>query len=204
MIESELIYVVFQIARDCANLPFSKIYVTTPNFIEIIIYYLLVFIIVYLVRIKRFYMIKLLLSYRFLKSEIYSVLVNIKKEINIESLKYRLNNQKKLSKLDSKSKKIHKNEITNRSNNILKKFIIIILIILIVINFINFDSSLKIYFVDVGQGDCTVISTPKGKNIIIDGGEGNSDKYDAGENIVLPYLLDRKINKIDYLIVSHR
>ena len=40
-----------------------------------------------------------------------------------------------------------------------------------------------------------------GKNIIIDG--GNNKDYDYGENVVVPYLLDRKITKIDYLMVSH-
>lgn len=57
------------------------------------------------------------------------------------------------------------------------------------------NNELRIYFVDVGQGDSTVIKTPKGKNVIIDGGEENT--------VLLPYLLDRRINKIDYLIVSH-
>lgn len=40
-----------------------------------------------------------------------------------------------------------------------------------------------------------------GKNIIIDG--GNNRDYDYGENVVVPYLLDRKITKIDFLMVSH-
>lgn len=62
---------------------------------------------------------------------------------------------------------------------------------------------LKIYFIDVGQGDSCLIITPTDKKILIDGGEGNSDKYDAGKNIVLPYLLDRGITKLDYIIISH-
>lgn len=83
-----------------------------------------------------------------------------------------------------------------------KLFIFITLIILISqINIIDFK--LKIYFLDVGQGDCTLIRTPYGKNIIIDGGDGNSDKYDYGEKVVYPYLLDRRIKKIDYLVASH-
>ena len=45
------------------------------------------------------------------------------------------------------------------------------------------ENELKIYFIDVGQG--------------------NTDKYDYGKNVVLPYLLDRKISKIDYMIISH-
>lgn len=51
------------------------------------------------------------------------------------------------------------------------------------------------------NGDCCVIKSPRGKNIIIDG--GNNQDYDYGENVVVPYLLDRKITKIDFLMVSH-
>ena len=73
---------------------------------------------------------------------------------------------------------------------------------IIICNVISFiPRNLRIYFVDVGQGDCAVIKSPMGKNIIIDG--GNNRDYDYGENIVVPYLLDRKITKIDFLMVSH-
>ncbi len=51
------------------------------------------------------------------------------------------------------------------------------------------------------SGDCCVIRSPLGKNIIIDG--GNNRDYDYGEQVVVPYLLDRKITKIDFLMVSH-
>jgi len=51
------------------------------------------------------------------------------------------------------------------------------------------------------SGDCTVIQSPMGKNIIIDG--GNNRDYDYGENVVVPYLLDRKIMCLDFVIVSH-
>lgn len=45
------------------------------------------------------------------------------------------------------------------------------------------------------NGDSTLIITPKGKNILIDTGEA--------ENIIVEYLLDRKIKTIDYLMISH-
>lgn len=54
-----------------------------------------------------------------------------------------------------------------------------------------------------GQGDCTIIRTKYNKSILIDSGEGNSDKYDYGKSTVLPYLLSHNISKIDYLILSH-
>ena len=86
---------------------------------------------------------------------------------------------------------------------IVKKLFIFITIIILISQINIIDFKLKIYFLDVGQGDCTLIRTPYGKNIIIDGGDGNSDKYDYGEKVVYPYLLDRRIKKIDYLVASH-
>ena len=43
--------------------------------------------------------------------------------------------------------------------------------------------------------------TPNDKTILIDG--GGSPTYDVGKNTLIPYLLDRKIKKIDYIIISH-
>ena len=48
---------------------------------------------------------------------------------------------------------------------------------------------------DVGQGDCTFIITPRNKKILIDGGEEN--------DVLVPYLLDRRAKTIDYIIISH-
>lgn len=83
-----------------------------------------------------------------------------------------------------------------------KKFIVSLIIIIFILNNNIPNNNLIIHFIDVGQGDsCLMIH--KGKTIMIDAG-GNSDpNFDVGENTILPYLLDRKITKIDYLIVSH-
>lgn len=45
------------------------------------------------------------------------------------------------------------------------------------------------------SGDSTLIKTPSGNNILIDTGEA--------ENIIVEYLLDRKIKTIDYMMISH-
>lgn len=45
------------------------------------------------------------------------------------------------------------------------------------------------------NGDCTLIRTCSGKNVLIDTGEK--------ENVVLEYLLDRRIHKLDFLMISH-
>lgn len=88
----------------------------------------------------------------------------------------------------------------------LKKVLIGLLIITILINsYIRIPIGLKIYFIDVGQGDSTLIITPSNKKILIDGGgtRDSSGTYDVGENILLPYLLNRGIKKLDYIIISH-
>lgn len=54
-----------------------------------------------------------------------------------------------------------------------------------------------------GQGDCSLIRTRYNKVILVDSGEGHSDKYDYGKSVVLPYLMAHKISKIDYLVISH-
>lgn len=83
-----------------------------------------------------------------------------------------------------------------------KKVIAIIVTFLIIATTIKISpKDLKIYFIDVGQGDSTLIVTPHNKTILIDG--GGSENYDVGKNTLLPYLLDRKITQIDYVIISH-
>ena len=114
-------------------------------------------------------------------------------------VKYFRKNKYKVERMLLSKRKIN---IFDKSK--IKKIGIILCIIIIITNINKLDFRLKIYFIDVAQGDCTLVVTPFGKNIIIDGGEGNSDKYDYGKKVVFPYLLDRNINKIDYLVVSHR
>ncbi len=86
----------------------------------------------------------------------------------------------------------------------IKKTIIILLIIIIIFNVLNLlPKDLRIYFIDVGQGDSTLILTPKGNSILIDGGGSETGSFDVGEKILLPYLLDRGVTKIDYMMISH-
>lgn len=92
--------------------------------------------------------------------------------------------------------------IKSKKNNKCK-IIICLLIVLILINFIIyiFPQKLRIFFIDVGQGDSTLIITPDKKMVLIDG--GGSDSFDVGEKVLLPYLLDRRILKVDYVLISH-
>ena len=58
---------------------------------------------------------------------------------------------------------------------------------------------MRLHFIDVGQGDATLIELPDGKHVLIDGGGGSS----AATKSLLRYLNALKITKIDYLVVSH-
>ena len=87
-----------------------------------------------------------------------------------------------------------------------KKIIVLILVLSIGISFIykNIPKDLYINFIDVGQGDSTLITTQYNKKILIDGGGSEfGSTFDVGEKTLLPYLLKKKIHKVDCVIISH-
>lgn len=95
-----------------------------------------------------------------------------------------------------------KTNIRKKLKSILKKIIITLTIISTLTNIIiTTNNNLKINLIDVGQGDSCLIQTPQKQNILIDG--GGSEEQDLGKNVLIPYLLSKRINKIDYLLVSH-
>lgn len=58
-----------------------------------------------------------------------------------------------------------------------------------------------ITFLDVGQGDCIVISSPSGHHYMIDG--GSTDVSQVGRYRILPYLKSQGIKKLDYVVITH-
>lgn len=89
--------------------------------------------------------------------------------------------------------------------NMLKKLVTILLIICLAFSCVQKlnNRDLRIFFIDVGQGDSSLIITPKNKVILIDGGGSLDESYDVGKSVLVPYLLDRGISLIDYMMVSH-
>ena len=59
------------------------------------------------------------------------------------------------------------------------------------------EGELKVYFLDVGQGDSIYIKTPKGDDILIDGGD---NKYG---DIVVNYLTELGVDDIEVIIATH-
>ena len=62
---------------------------------------------------------------------------------------------------------------------------------------------LRVTFVSVGQGDCTVIEFPGAQVWVVDGGGLAGSRFDVGERIVAPVLWRRKIMRLDALVLSH-
>ena len=93
--------------------------------------------------------------------------------------------------------------------------LIYVLVPALLIQFLPYlDSSLRVTYLDVGQGDSIVIELPHRRAVyVIDTGgtvafgEDNwktpGSPFEVGRQIVVPYLRGRGIAKIDKLIVSH-
>ena len=161
---SFLVKIILTISKNASKVPFNKIYVKRPSFLEILSYYVIVFLSLFLFSIY-----------------------NPKRKYN-KAFNKRIKNLISLLKF-----RYYQN----------KKKIISMVLIIVFFSFLTFliPKNLKINFIDVGQGDSCLIVTPHNKKILIDG--GGSENYDVGKNTLIPYLLARKIKKIDYIIISH-
>lgn len=167
LIES-ILYLINEIALYCSKIPFSSVPVTSPNIIQIIIFYFC-----------------LLLLYLYFKSRINTNIKSREIVVNIVT-------------------RCFKNIFNFLKRNFNKIIIIVVIIILsfyVLENLIEKDRGINIYFIDVGQGDCTYIETKERKKVLIDG--GGNEGYDIGENILKAYFLKRGIKKLDYIIISH-
>ena len=143
---------------------FSEIFVPTPNIVFLILYYLILFI---------------SLTY-----------LHLRKQENKRFLV-----KKFLFYISYFRERVKKNY----------KFLIILIILITIIFSIlkAIPKDLKIYFIDVGQGDSTLVITPRNKKILIDSGGAEMGDFDVGKSTLFPYLLDRGITTLDYILVSH-
>lgn len=84
-----------------------------------------------------------------------------------------------------------------------KLLIIYFIVLLININIKYFIRDVSVTFLDVGQGDSSVIILPFGKTILIDTGGLYLSGYNISKNKTVPYLNSLGISKIDLLILTH-
>ena len=59
------------------------------------------------------------------------------------------------------------------------------------------DGDMAVHFLDVGQGDCSLIVLPSGRTVLID-----ASTNDEGDNII-EYLSYQKVKHIDYFVLTH-
>jgi competence protein ComEC len=64
-------------------------------------------------------------------------------------------------------------------------------------------NELRVTHLNVGQGDAAVVELPGSKIMLIDAGGAATSAFDTGEAIVAPFLRSRKIQRVDYLVVTH-
>ena len=60
--------------------------------------------------------------------------------------------------------------------------------------------------IDVGQGDALLVVAPQGKTLLVDAGGpvgGQASDFDIGENVVSPYLWQRRISRLDTVAITH-
>lgn len=105
--------------------------------------------------------------------------------------------------------------IRYEEGRLLRNCLPFILVPALLIQFLPYtDGSLKVTFLDVGQGDAAVVELPhkRGVYVIDTGGtvsfgERNwrapEKSFEVGRKIVVPYLKGRGITKIDKMIISH-
>jgi competence protein ComEC len=72
--------------------------------------------------------------------------------------------------------------------------------------------SATLTFLDVGQGDASLVELPSGYRMLIDGGGVSSGRFldlrdestfSIGENVVSPYLFSRGLRRLDVVVLTH-
>ena len=66
---------------------------------------------------------------------------------------------------------------------------------------------LRVTFLDVGQGDSTIIEGPTGRVVVVDGGgvpgTDEREQSEPGSRVVVPYLRSRGISTVDLIVATH-
>jgi len=78
-----------------------------------------------------------------------------------------------------------------------------IFVLLVTYPFPSRSKTLKLTFIDVGQGDSILVEFPGRNTMLIDGGGIPEETFDIGERVVSPFLWRKGIKKIDYIVLTH-
>jgi competence protein ComEC len=64
-------------------------------------------------------------------------------------------------------------------------------------------NELRVTFLSVGQGDSAVVEFPGGEVMLVDGGGLGNGAFDVGARLIAPFLLGRRIARVDVVVVTH-
>ena len=147
-----LLNILLKIAEISSLIPGASIYIKTPYVIECVIYYIIIYAVFNWKQIEIFF--KKIKNIK----EIFKSRKTMKIDVSNDNIMIKNKYNKLLKNLDIKDKR------NKGKNNFKLIYIITIFVAVSVITTINFRTKLlKIYFIDVGQGDCTLIQTPTKK-----------------------------------------
>lgn len=94
-------------------------------------------------------------------------------------------------------------KISLKTKRLITFFIVLLFTAAVFASFVPNSGQLKVVFLDVGQGDSTLIMTPNGRNILVDAAGGGYNGFDVGRDKLVPALQRLGIRKIDLFINSH-
>jgi competence protein ComEC len=62
---------------------------------------------------------------------------------------------------------------------------------------------LRVVFLDVGQGDATLVQLPSGRSLLVDAGGLPGSTFDPGERVVAPALRALGVRRLGHLVITH-
>lgn len=90
---------------------------------------------------------------------------------------------------------------TEREGPILYLMLATVLFLTVVYEVYSYDKSLKVVYMDVGQGDGVLLRTSGHGGILIDGGSSSNKR--VGEYVMVPVLKYYGVSEVEYAFVSH-
>lgn len=90
---------------------------------------------------------------------------------------------------------------TEREGPILYLMLAAVLSLTVVYEVYSYDKSLKVVYMDVGQGDGVLLRTSGHGGILIDGGSSSNKR--VGEYVMVPVLKYYGVSEVEYAFVSH-
>jgi competence protein ComEC len=61
----------------------------------------------------------------------------------------------------------------------------------------------SVTFLDVGHGSSIFLQLPQNKNILIDGGGSQNDRFNIGERVIGPFLWQKRLSRLDAVVITH-